>query len=100
MTQVFGNSLPTVIRCRLQDIVPPLKLQIDYSLEPDMASFDLAIFYSFTTKQPDGSNCVQKYMNKPKTIVVPSRDENGRVLKSYEHQMVYIAFVSEVGCSL
>ena len=66
MTQVYGNSLPTVVKFRLNDILPPIRLNINYSLVEEFDKVDLSIFYSFTTKEPSGLNCVQSYMNKPR----------------------------------
>lgn len=81
MIQVFGNSLPTVVRCRLEDMIPPIRIAIDYSLEGDMSGIDLAIFYSFTNKQPNRMNSTQKFMSKPKTIAIAAKDQHGRRLQ-------------------
>lgn len=100
LTQVFGNSLPTVVRCRLDDMIPPVRIAIDYSLQGDMSAVDLAIFTSHASKLPDGSNCVSKYLNKPQSVVIVAKDSEGRRIPQYEHSFVYVAFYSEVGCSL
>ena len=39
-------------------------------------------------------------MNKPKQIVIYAKDMDGNKVKKYETEMVYIAFQSEVGCTL
>lgn len=100
MTQVYGNSLPTVVKCRLNDLLPPLRLSINYSLVENFDKVDLSIFYSFSTKEPSSINCVQSFVSKPKQIVIHAKDMEGNKLKKFEQEMVFISFSSEVGCTL
>lgn len=47
LIQVYSTGIPTLVKCKLQNYIPPLKVQIDYSLVEDITTVDLLISYSF-----------------------------------------------------
>ena len=100
LSQVYSNELPTIVKCKLDNLKAPIKIQIDYSLVEDFSLLDLSIYYSFQTKQPNSLNCHNKFIDKPTYFLIHSTDLNGKKLKSFEQEFVYISFQSQIGCTL
>lgn len=98
--QIFGNCLPTVVRCKTDKVQPPIKVKIEYSMQDDLHQVDLLICYSFSHKNPSFDNCDKKFENKPHYLVVYSKDQQGKKLGTFIDQYLYISFQSEIGCSL
>ena len=51
-------------------MAPPIKLYIDYSLQGMMIGVDLAIYHSFTSKDPVNLPGAPKNINNPKVIQI------------------------------
>lgn len=65
--------------------MPPAKLLIDYSTLNDPNAVDLLIFTSFIEKTPgvNGAPFLQRFANKPKVIMIHSKDKEGKKLKMF-----------------
>lgn len=83
--------------------ISPFKIKIEYDKTDDLSHTDLAIYYSFTNKNPSAANHDKKYTSKPKYLYVHSVDESGKKLSTFNNPsifQVFLSFISEVGCSL
>mmetsp|Transcript_36886 Transcript_36886/g.56461 ORF Transcript_36886/g.56461 Transcript_36886/m.56461 type:complete len:189 (+) Transcript_36886:1118-1684(+) len=102
--QVLNSSVPTIVRCKIGGALCPVKVRLDYSLSEDITKTDLAIFYSFSNKNPSSDNCEKKMTNKPKSFLLQARDPttNKKLpeFSSLDYGFVYISFESEIGCAL
>ena len=46
---LLKNSMPTILKCKVENEKSPINLHIDYSQNNDIELIDLSIFYSFHT---------------------------------------------------